>query len=50
MTALVIGIVLDRRGEEGIDEGSLSQPRFAGNLIRSVRRRLKVNSVRKYVP
>jgi hypothetical protein len=36
VTALVIGIVLDGCGEEGIDEGCLSQPRFTSNLIRSM--------------
>lgn len=32
VAALVIGIVLDGGGEEGVDEGSLSQSRFSGNL------------------
>ena len=32
MATLVIGVVLDGGGEEGIDEGSLSQTRFASDL------------------
>jgi hypothetical protein len=32
MTALVVGIVLDGGGEEGIDEGGLAQARLASNL------------------
>jgi len=44
MAAFMIGIVLDGCGEEGVDEGSLSQSRFTGNLIMSVRF-LKANSV-----
>ena len=31
--ALVIGVVLDGRGEEGVDEGGLAQARLAGNLV-----------------
>src|ERR1700710_1146575 len=30
--ALVVGVVLDRGGEEGVDEGSLSESRFTSNL------------------
>ena len=30
--ALVIGVVLDGRGEEGVDEGRLAQTRLASNL------------------
>lgn len=38
VTALVVGIVLDGGGEEGVDEGSLSEARLASNLdmMRSV--------------
>ena len=32
VSALVVGVVLDCRGEEGVDEGSLSESRFASNL------------------
>jgi hypothetical protein len=32
MAALVVGIVLDRGGEQRVDEGGLSEPRFASNL------------------
>lgn len=32
MSSLVIGVVLDSGGEEGIDECSLAQARFASNL------------------
>ena len=32
MAALVVGIVLDRGGEEGVDECSLSATRLASNL------------------
>jgi hypothetical protein len=31
MTAAVVGVVLDGGGEEGVDEGSLSQARLASN-------------------
>lgn len=31
VSPLVIGIVLDGRGEQGVDEGGLSEARFAGN-------------------
>jgi len=37
VTALVIGVVLDGSGEEGVDEGGLSQPRFTSNLTKSVK-------------
>lgn len=33
VAALVIGIVLNRGGEEGVDECCLSQSRLSGNLI-----------------
>ena len=33
MAALVVGIVLDGGGEEGVDEGRLAQPRLASNLV-----------------
>lgn len=33
VTALVVGIVLDGGGEEGVDEGGLSQARLASNLL-----------------
>lgn len=38
VTALVVGIVLDGGGEEGVDEGSLAETRLASNLdmMRSV--------------
>ena len=32
MSTLVIGIVLDGGGEEGVDEGGLSKARLASNL------------------
>jgi hypothetical protein len=32
VATLVIGVVLDGGGEEGIDESSLSQTRFTSNL------------------
>lgn len=32
MSPLVVGIVLDGRGEEGVDEGRLAEARFASNL------------------
>lgn len=32
MSALVVGVVLDGRGEEGVDEGRLAQTRLASNL------------------
>jgi hypothetical protein len=32
VAAFVVGIVLDGGGEEGVDEGGLSQARLAGNL------------------
>lgn len=32
VSPLVIGIVLDGRGEQGVDEGGLSEARFASNL------------------
>lgn len=32
VSSLVVGIVLDGGGEEGIDEGSLSETRLASNL------------------
>lgn len=32
VSPLVIGIVLDGRGEEGVDEGGLAEARFASNL------------------
>lgn len=32
MPALVVGIVLDRGGEQRVDEGRLAQPRLASNL------------------
>jgi hypothetical protein len=32
MSAFVVGIVLDGSGEKGVDESSLSQARFTGNL------------------
>jgi hypothetical protein len=35
VTALVVGIVLDRRGEQSVDKGSLSEARFASNLFLS---------------
>ena len=34
MTAAVVGVVLDGGGEEGVDEGSLSETRLASNLQR----------------
>lgn len=37
VSSLVVGIVLDGGGEEGVDEGRLSEPRLASNLWRSVR-------------
>ena len=33
VSALMVCIVLDRGGEEGIDEGRLSQSRLARNLV-----------------
>jgi hypothetical protein len=30
---LVVGVVLDSGGEEGVDEGSLSETRLASNLL-----------------
>jgi hypothetical protein len=33
MAALVVGVVLDGRGEEGVDEGGLAKARLAGNLM-----------------
>jgi len=38
VSALVVGIVLDGGGEQGVDEGSLSQSRLASNLDKTVRR------------
>jgi hypothetical protein len=35
VSSLVVGIVLDGGGEEGVDEGRLSEPGLASNLIRS---------------
>jgi hypothetical protein len=32
VSSLVVGIVLDGGGEEGVDEGSLSETRLASNL------------------
>jgi hypothetical protein len=32
VSALVIGVVLDGGGEEGVDEGGLAQARLASNL------------------
>ena len=32
VAALVVGIVLDGGGEEGVDEGGLSKARFTSNL------------------
>jgi len=32
VSALVVGVVLDGGGEEGVDEGGLSEARFASNL------------------
>jgi hypothetical protein len=32
VSSLVVGIVLDGGGEEGVDEGSLSEARLASNL------------------
>lgn len=32
VAALVVGVVLDRRREEGVDEGRLSQSGFTSNL------------------
>lgn len=32
MSALVVGVVLDGRGEEGVDKGRLAQTRLASNL------------------
>jgi hypothetical protein len=34
MASLVVLIVLDGCGKEGVDEGSLAQARFAGHLAR----------------
>lgn len=34
VSSLVVGIVLDGGGEEGVDEGSLSETRLASNLRR----------------
>ena len=34
VSSLVVGIVLDGGGEEGVDEGSLSETRLASNLQR----------------
>jgi hypothetical protein len=36
MSLLVVGIVFDGGGEQGVDEGSLSQPGFASNLYLSI--------------
>lgn len=33
MSTLVVGIVLDGGGEEGVDEGGLSEARLASNLF-----------------
>jgi hypothetical protein len=35
VSALVIGVVLNGGGEEGVDKGRLSEPGFASNLRRS---------------
>jgi hypothetical protein len=35
VSSLVVGVVLDRGGEEGVDEGRLSEPRLASNLKQS---------------
>ena len=32
VSSLVVGVVLDRGGEEGVDEGRLSQARLSSNL------------------
>lgn len=32
VTALVVGVILDRGREQGVDEGSLSTSRLSGNL------------------
>lgn len=32
MATAVIGVILDGRGEEGVDKGSLSESRLAGDL------------------
>ena len=32
MSAFMVGVVFDSCGEEGVDEGSLSQARFASHL------------------
>lgn len=37
VSALVVGVVLDGRGEEGVDEGRLAQTRLASNLRVRVR-------------
>lgn len=34
VAALVVGVVLDSGGEEGVDEGGLSKTRLASNLLR----------------
>lgn len=39
MTALVVGVVLDGGGEQGVDEGRLSQAGFASNLSHHVNAR-----------
>lgn len=36
VSPLVVGVVLDCSGEQGVDEGSLSKSRLASNLTRSV--------------
>jgi hypothetical protein len=36
VTALVVGVVLDRSGKKGVDEGSLSKSRLASDLGLSV--------------
>jgi hypothetical protein len=33
VSSLVVGIVLDGGGEQGVDEGSLSESRLASNLL-----------------
>lgn len=33
VSSLVVGVILDGGGEEGVDEGGLSEARLAGNLV-----------------
>ena len=50
VAALVVGVVLDGGGEEGVDEGCLAEPRLAGNLCLLGRLVQRAASARVCIP